>query len=412
MEVSFAIVVFAFTLVFAVLQAGLFKRTVLSNSVLFMFVGFLAGGVFGWTEIRPDHPLATAAIELALVSILFTDGMKIDLKLLREVQHLPRQLLLVGMPLTFILIALAAHLLFGLPALEALLVGALLTPTDPVMASDIIHREEVPLRIRLPLSVESGLNDGLVLPVVIVLIEFIHGQDVDPVQVLAEVVGGIVLGIAIPWVVNRFAESRFFSIEPIHLSIYVLSLGALVIALAEFIGVNPLLAAFSAGLTIGVVNPKARDVFQDFGEIISELLKLASLFIFGSLLSPRIFFPGSLTPYVFAAFVLLIARPATIFIALFTTHITRMEKFAVAWFGPKGFSSILYLLFVWNSYVPDTSQMFTLVSITLVISIVAHSSTGLLFARWFKRNPVQDDIVASPSEADDEAPVVEAKAQP
>ena len=409
MQVSFAILVFAITLVFAVLQAGLFKRTVLSNSLLFILVGFLAGGVFGWTKMQPDHPIATTAIELALVSILFTDGMKIDLRLLPKVQHLPRQTLLLGMPMTFILITVAAHLIFGLPTLEALLVGAILTPTDPVMASDIIHRDEVPLRIRLPLSVESGLNDGLVLPVVTVLIEVIHRQAIDPVRLLVDVVGGVGIGIAIPWIVNRIAKSRFFSIEPIHLSIYVLSLGTLVIALADFIGVNPLLAAFSAGLTIGAINPEARDVFQDFGEIVSELLKLAALFIFGSLLSPQIFLGSSLLPYVFALFVLLIARPLTIWIVLFNVEITRMEKAAVAWFGPKGFSSILYLLFVWNAYIRDSSQMFTIVSITLVISIIAHSSTGLLFARWFKRNPIQDDIVAPAVAVDDKANTIKAQ---
>lgn len=151
----------------AVLVSALAARTVLSTAVLFLAAGVLIQGL-GIVPESPEHVVETVA-ELALFSVLFTDGMQVGIRDLVMAWRLPGRALLLGMPLAVVCTALLAHWVVGLPWLEAFLVGAALSPTDPVFASAIVGRPEVPARLRYLLNVESGVNDGLALPVVLVL---------------------------------------------------------------------------------------------------------------------------------------------------------------------------------------------------------------------------------------------------
>ncbi len=156
--------VFAATLLAAVLLSGLAERTVLSTAVLFLVVGFLTGGVTDLLTIRPEDPLTIRLAELALFAVLFTDGMRVGVQDLAYAWRLPGRALILGLPLTLLLTAVLAHFVAGLSWLTSFLVGAVLSPTDPVFASALVGREEVPLRLRRLLNVESGVNDGLACP--------------------------------------------------------------------------------------------------------------------------------------------------------------------------------------------------------------------------------------------------------
>jgi NhaP-type Na+/H+ or K+/H+ antiporter len=385
MNTSLILLVFAVTLVAGVLQSGLFKRTVLSNSLLFLVVGFVVG-ILGWIKIQPDTTGLAGAVEVTLVSVLFTDSMQLDFRKLRQAWGLPRRALLLGMPLTFFLIAGLALLFFQMPVAEALLVAAVLSPTDPALASDLLERDEVPLRVRQLLNVESGLNDGLALPVILILVRIIGNEQLELVHLALELVGGIAIGIGIPWLIHNLAHTNWFSIEDAYYPAYVFSVGALVAALAHFAGANTFLAAFFAGVTVSSLDARARDAFQEFGKFISELLKLGALFIFGALLTPSLFLNSNLILYVFACLVLVITRPAAIFIALWDTGLTLLEKITAAWFGPKAFSSLLYGLLIWQIGISHVFPTFSVIALTLVLSILAHSSTSFLFARQFRKH--------------------------
>ncbi|MGH9066201.1 MAG: cation:proton antiporter, partial [Acidimicrobiales bacterium] len=168
------LLVFAVTLLGAVLLSALAHRSVLSTAVLFLVVGAVAGpGLIGWIAVYPSDDLVRVLAELALFSVLFTDGMAARTSELRRAWRLPGRALLFGLPLTLGAIAVLAHYLAGLSWLEASLLGAVLSPTDPVFAAAIVGREEVPARLRQLLNVESGLNDGLALPVVVVLLAIV-----------------------------------------------------------------------------------------------------------------------------------------------------------------------------------------------------------------------------------------------
>jgi len=162
---------FAVLLLIGVLISERAHRTVLSTAVLFLVGGFLLGpGALNIVSVSAGDPIVGGLAELALFSVLFTDGMRVGFRDLRSAWRLPGRALLLGLPLTLGLTAVFAHYIVGLPWLESFLLGAILAPTDPVFAAAIVGREEVPGRLRHLLNVESGVNDGLALPIVLILL--------------------------------------------------------------------------------------------------------------------------------------------------------------------------------------------------------------------------------------------------
>lgn len=165
------VAVFGVALLVAVLLSGLAARTVLSTSLLFLLGGALVSdGFLGLVHITADSEIVAVTADLALFAVLFTDGMHVSFPKLRENWKNPARALGLGMPLAMVGMALVTHYVAGMDWTTSFLVGAVLAPTDPVFASAIVGRKEVPTKLRQLLNVESGINDGLALPVVLVLI--------------------------------------------------------------------------------------------------------------------------------------------------------------------------------------------------------------------------------------------------
>lgn len=391
--------VFAITLLAAVLISELADRSVLSTAVLFLLAGFVAGeGVLGAVTLSPDDSALAILAELALFSILFTDGMRVAVKDLVTAWHLPGRALLLGLPLTLVGTACLAHWIIGLPWAESLLIGAVLSPTDPVFAAAIVGRTEVPARLRQLLNIESGLNDGLALPIVVAMLAIVNSEAFSPWKVLEEVVAGIGIGIAVPWIAIRLEHSRFFSAHVTYQPLNAFAIGLLVYTISSLSGANPFLAAFAAGITVASTGPEVRASFHEFGELIAELLKLAALLVFGALISPQFLREISAPGYLFALLVLIAVRPAALSLSLVRSSLGWRERAVAAWFGPKGFASVVFGLLilkeaeVGNMDPVRADHLFHLVAICIVGSIVAHSSTDVLIARWLGRRRV--DVAA------------------
>jgi NhaP-type Na+/H+ or K+/H+ antiporter len=382
-----AVFVYAVTLLVAVLVSRLAERTILSTALLFLVGGFVAGGgLLHVVEVTVENRVVARLVELALFTVLFTDGLRTGIGDLASAWRLPGRTLLFGLPLTLAVIAVLAVVVAGLPWLEALLVGAALSATDPVLAAALVGREEVPQRLRHLLNVESGLNDGLALPIVLVLLAVLGGRHSSPASLGLEAVLGLALGAALPWAAARLEASRFFGAAPPYDRLAGFAIGLLLYATATLTQANPFLAAFAGGVTLASAAPAMRAAFHEFGEVLAELLKLAALLVFGALMSWRFLAELSWWDYLFAALVLFAARPAALAIALAGSQLDRREWVAAAWFGPKGFASVVYGLLVLDAGVPDADRIFHLIALVTILSIVAHSSTDVLVARWFERS--------------------------
>lgn len=380
---------FAGLLLVGVLISERASRTVLSTAVLFLVGGFVLGnGVLGVIPMDSNDPVVGILAQLALFSILFTDGMKIGLADLRNAWRLPGRALLLGLPLTLIITAVLAHYIVGLPWLECFLLGAVLAPTDPVFAAALVGHRNVPRRLSHLLNVESGLNDGLALPVVLVLLAVSGGKDVG-IGVLAEEIAlGLLVGVLVPLVVVWLERQPFLNATKGLQPLVAVSIGLLVLSICLVTGANLFLAAFSAGITVATAGPGFRAEFEQFGDLVSELLKLAAVLVFGALITPAFLFGQiSWTGWVFAVLAIVVARPLALLVSFMGTQLPRREQLAAMWFGPKGFASVVYGLLVLQAGGEYSNEIFHLVALVIVLSILAHSSTDVLVAKQFKSEP-------------------------
>jgi NhaP-type Na+/H+ or K+/H+ antiporter len=376
---------FAVTLLAAVLVSALAKRTILSTAVLFLVAGFALGADnLGVLDVHADSPIVATLAELALFAVLFTDGMRVGWVDLRSAWRLPGRALGWGLPLTLLVTAVAAHYVAGLGWPESLLIGAILAPTDPVFASALVGNDKVPARLRQLLNVESGVNDGLALPFVIVFLAVASGSaDLHVGELAVEVTLGLVVGVVIPVAAILLERSRFFSASPVYEPLNGLAIGLLVLGVCEVTHANLFLAGFSAGITVATFGPRQRAAFEHFGESIAELFKLAALLVFGALISVEFLGEISWTGWAFAVLAIFVARPVALWLSFLRSGLDLREQAAAMWFGPKGFASVVYGLLVLESGIVAADEIFHLVALTIVLSIVLHSSTDVVVARAF-----------------------------
>ncbi|MEV7802202.1 cation:proton antiporter [Microbispora sp. NPDC088329] len=376
---------FAGVLLLAVLLSSLANRTILSTAALFLVAGFVLGdGMLGVMPIAADDEIVGTLAELALFAVLFTDGMRVGWSELREAWKLPGRALGWGLPLTLLVTAVGAHYLVGLGWIESLLIGAILSPTDPVFAAALVGNEKVPPRLRRLLNVESGVNDGLALPFVMVFLAVATGSHNLHLGELALELGvGVLIGVAVPWLAITLERTRWFSASTAYEPLNALAIGLLVLALGKATHGNLFLAAFCAGITVATFGERQRESFEHFGELIAELFKLGALLVFGALISPALLGSVGWVGWVFAILALVVARPVAIWVSFLGSGLGVREQAATAWFGPKGFASVVYGLIVLGSGIVAAQQVFQLVAVTIVTSILLHSSTDILVARWF-----------------------------
>ncbi|MEO8043433.1 MAG: cation:proton antiporter [Spartobacteria bacterium] len=379
-----ALLIFAIALFLALLVSDLADRSVLSTAVLFLGAGFLVGpGMLNFLPLTHDDAIVKHLAELALFSVLFTDGMRAGIRDLVNAWHLPGRALLLGMPLTLLATAGLAYYLAGISWIEALLIGAILSPTDPVFAAAIIGRKEIPGRLKHLLNVESGVNDGLALPFVLICLSVIGHYEAGYAGLAIELLLGIAIGVIVPWIACWLRSSRYFGVAKPFEPLFAVAIGLLVLAIASMAHGNIYLAAYFAGVTIASTRPSLRDEFHRFGELITELLKLGTLLVFGALISPKFFGHLHALDYLFAALALLLARPAAMLISLWRSELDWRERLTAAWFGPKGFASVVYGLLLFQREVPNAERLFHLIALVIAGSIIAHSSTDVPLARWF-----------------------------
>lgn len=399
-----AVFVFALTLLVAVLISDLANRSILSTAVLFLLAGMAAGeGVLGVVRLDPETSAVAMLAELALFSVLFTDGMRVGLKDLASAWKLPGRALLFGLPLTLLGTAVVARWAVGLTWAESFLVGAVLSPTDPVFAAAIVGRQEVPARLRHLLNVESGLNDGLALPIVLAMLAVVGSEPFSLSEVVLEVAEGVAVGVAIPLIAIWLERTRFFSAHASYQPLNAFAIGLLVLSIASMIHANVFLAAFAGGITVATAAPSVRESFHQFGELVAELMKLAALLVFGALISPKFLGEIPASGYLFTFLVLVAVRPLAISASLAWSTLGTRERAAAAWFGPKGFASVVFGLLILNQATAGkldrgrADQLFHLVALCIVASIIAHSSTDVVVARWLDRGPV-DESSRSPQD--------------
>jgi len=390
MELGFgaALLIIGSLLAVAAALSGVMRGTILSISVLSVTLGIVLAAT-DVIAIDFDDAGVVELIELALVLTLIADGLVVDRELLARHWGPPARALVIAMPITLVLLALGAKLLFGdLSWAEAFLLGAVLSPTDPVVTSMVVTARRVPAQIRHTLNLESGLNDGLALPFVLFfLVLATPGGDAggEAAELLGEAVFGALVGIVLGIAGGYLHRIVPLGVTPRFEGIYAVGFGLAAFGLADVTFGNGLIAAFLAGITLGYFEHEITERFVDFSENVSAIFQVLTFFVFGAIIVATTYDGSPWALVAFIAFALLVARPISVLLALAGTKLPRPQKAFIAWFGPKGVASMLFALLVLDEGLTHGSLVFEVAAFVILGSILAHGLTDTVGARWIER---------------------------
>jgi sodium/hydrogen antiporter len=393
-----SLLVFGGLLLAGALVSGLVHRSFLSLTALFVLAGFALGkGGLEVLELDPESGFVSGLAIVALVVILFRDGLEVESEMLQTAWHLPLRKLVLAMPITAAIVAIGAHALTDLGWTECFLLGALLSPTDPVLSSSVVTNPRVPRLVRHSLNLESGLNDGLALPAVLAFSAALRVGEDDFTWwefVLRDVTLGFAFGVAVGYGASRLLP-RSRTIEtgiPDHQkSLYALgtAFAAYGVAVALPPEGNGLIAVFVCAITLGIRRPDLRATFEHLSADIVEIVKLGVFVVFGALLTLDGLFGDGLAAVAIVAITLLVARPVAVFIALIGTRTPAIWTAFMAWFGPKGVATMTFSLLVLADAIPGNERLFNIAALCVFVSILAHGLTDTPGSEWIARRAAQ-----------------------
>jgi len=370
----------------------------ISGPMVFTVLGLICSPFgFGITAVEVDAEFVTVLVEIALVLVLFSDAALLDLKLLRRSWHIPARLLFIGLPLTIIAgTAVAVWLFPEQPVTYMLLLALLLTPTDAALGKAVVSDPKVPKTIRSSINVESGLNDGIVFPIVLTVVALItsgltRADNYSWVWYVAEqIVFGMLVGGMVGYLgaklLNQAIQRNW--IEDSYQNLIPIALAILGFYLAEALLGNGFIAAFFAGLYIGNTSKQARTHIEAFAESEGELFILISFFLFGLAFVPLTLHDISLTVVIYALLSLTVLRMLPVMISLIGTKLDFASRVFIAWFGPRGIASILYVLIVVHNVgdIGGFDIVYAIVTLTILMSIFAHGFSAQPFANLYSKH--------------------------
>lgn len=366
------------------------ERWPLSMPMIFVALGSCAEAT-GLVALSTETAQVAVLAEVTLAVILFGDAVRTNARSLGHDLALPGRLLVAGLPLTIgLTTVLVVVVLPGLSWAEAALVAAVLAPTDAALGKAVVDDESVPRRIRRSLNVESGLNDGMVLPAVLIFVALATGEQTTAgfwasfvlQQVGLGVVLGIVTGGAGAWLLSR-AQRRGW-VEGMYAQLSTLALAVLAFAGAQAAGANGFIAAFVAGLAFGTVGSDT-DHLVEFTEDSGQLLAVVAFFVFGNVFVNDSLASLSVGVVAVAVLVLTVGRMLPVALVMTGTGAAVPTKVFVGWFGPRGLASIAFGLLLLEEELAGGEELFAIIALTVVASIVLHGASAAAGAQAYGR---------------------------
>ena len=397
-------------IVVSALLSGLIDRSGLPQVAVFIAIGAALGpaglGVFNATL---DSPVLHVVATLSLTLVLFTDAVSLNTKEVRRHSGLAFRMLGPGTIVCAALTAVAAWWLLKVPPASAAILGAALASTDPVLLRGLLRRRDLPADARQALQLESGLNDVVLLPIVIIALASTGyyktdghlaklGLDLFVLGPGAGVAIGLVGVAALDLVRKRTGVRRDYE------SLYSLGVAFSAYAAAEAVHGSGFLAAFAAGLTIAALDVELCDCFIEYGGVTAEMLLLFTFVILGSSLIWT-GFSGLNWPTVIFAVVALLIRIPVYLASLIGSHVDRRGRMLIAWFGPSGLSSLLLILLAVFAGLPGGDRLFAVCSLVVLLSVVIHGASPMLLARFCKEDKAE--VTPRPEEAIAATPLID-----
>ncbi len=379
-------------------MSGALGRTVLTSAIFFLSTGILLGdAVLGWFVVEADGTSLRLIAETTLALVLFADASRINLRLLAREIAIPARLLGIGLPLTIVAGTAAALLLPGMSLVEAALLAIAVAPTDAALGQTVVADERVPSRVRQGLNVESGLNDGLCVPLLLIALAFASaegGGDTEPVRLVLEEIGFGVLGGFVAGaggaLALRFSRQRGW-VAGAWAPLVPLAATGLAYGLATVLHGSGLIAAFTAGLAFGTLAAASEQEAVETIETIGDGFSAVTFFVFGAAIVPAVFGAVTWTSLLFVVLTLTVARMVPVALALLGTKARAPTVAFVGWFGPRGLASIVFAVLILQAEpIPNLDIILATISLTVVVSVYAHGVTALplteRYVSWMRAN--------------------------
>ena len=378
----------AFTMV-----AQRLSTTVITAPMVFLALGYLAS----LTGLLPHQEVEVAlhlVAEIALIILLFLDAAQMDVMALRKRHVWPTRMLAIGLPLTIVLGTLAAlPFLSGWPLVGVALVAAILAPTDAALGQAVITNPLVPDRVRRALTVESGLNDGLALPAVL-LFASLAAEVMDSEQTNWLVFGAqqLILGPIAGLIVGFAGAKLLLYAKDRHLtSTTYEGIGALAMAFAcylaaDAVGGNGFIAAFAGGLIFGAIVERRCKFVYEFTESEGQMLAWAAFFLLGLALVPEAIQHLTWSSLAIILISLFIVRPLAIWLSLIGTDAAPITRLFFGWFGPRGLATALFALLILEQITDELSAPVLALAVNAVwISALLHGISAMPAAKRYAR---------------------------
>jgi NhaP-type Na+/H+ or K+/H+ antiporter len=371
-----------FILVYSTVAGGV-ERSWISGPMVFTAFGLLIGPeALDLLSFETDREALKTLAELTLAMVLFTDAAGADLAVLRRTAGLPIRLLLIGLPLT-IALGFGAGLLLGVDvsALELAILAVMLAPTDAALGKAVVSNEAVPSDMRQGLNLESGLNDGICVPILFVFLTLAQEVELESgawdlaLGLVAEEIG---IGLAVGLVLTAFAvelikvAGRHQWLTPTWVQLPVVALACTCFATAQSLGGSGFIAAFVGGLLFGGLERQHREAFLRAAEGTGDTLALITWVIFGSAVVGQAAGHFSWRIGLYAVLSLSVIRMLPVFLSLTGSKMKTRDKLFIGWFGPRGLASIVFAVIVLNADLPNSGNMAMVVACTVILSILAH----------------------------------------
>ena len=378
-----------------VMLFGLFSERLrlglITSPMAFTGLGLLLAAL-GLVQLDAESAFITTLTELALVVILYTDASRIDLSLLKREYRFALRLLAVGLPLTIVAGTLTGLLVLGQFGFwELALLAAILAPTDAALGQAVVTDECVPVRVRQTLNVESGLNDGLALPVVLLFVSVAGMETGSTVSwlrfVTLQLLLAPVIGVGMGYLGGELTERAVNAgwMNRTFLKLSSLALALLTFSSAELMGGNGFITVFVTGLTLGNRKRELCERLFEFAEAEGQLLTLSVFLVFGAVMVGPALTELSWRSLLYTLLSLTAVRMLPVALSLPGSGLRPYTALFLGWFGPRGIASIIYGLLLFEYSLPQAEPLFQVVVLTVLLSVVLHGlSAAPLAARYGK----------------------------
>jgi NhaP-type Na+/H+ or K+/H+ antiporter len=384
----------AILLFFYSIIAGRVERTVITGPIVFVVLGFVLGPmVLGWFDSDLDSFEMRTIADLTLALILFIDAASAHLPTLKQHIKIPARMLAIGLPGVIGLGFLVCLLLFKqFSVYEAALLAVMLAATDAALGKAVITNKAVPIRIREGLNAESGLNDGLCVPLLLFFIALAQSagasDEISAISLIARELGiGIAVGFGMAtmagWLIRYCYQEKWLS--EVWTQVTVVALAISTFSIAQSLHGSGYIAAFVGGLQFGYLTKDATHKLVFAAEAAGESLAMITWFIFGALVLGQQIGYITWEVILYALMSLTVIRMLPIFVCLAGTGEPASHKLFLGWFGPRGLASIVFVIIVINSGIPAAGSLASVVIVTVFLSLIAHGISASPLANWLAR---------------------------